>query len=393
MAKIGIRLANGEFYPILDEDSTSRKALIVTTVKDNQPSVQIDVYRGEKSTPGAENTYVGSLVVENIKPQPKGVPDIRMEFGLDEEGNLTAYARDEVSGEHQTLTVSLKALDQEEIYDIPDFDLSEDKMEEDAAFNPDEFPDTNAFDTEITEIDMELDSDSGQAASSASTPFTMDFPDEHEDMLSIDNDVLSFEDINPPEQLVKPEPEVEKNTSTTIRKEVRTMQTKTEKTTQSAESKTFESSGKKGMPIWLKILIAVGILLVVLALAFLVFKLTSDKVTIPPTPAMVETPKPVEPAVTAPAPAPTPTPAPAPVVTVAPTPEVAPAPAPVKKVKPTPAPRKPGVWYKIKWGDTLWDLSIAYYRTPWKYGKIYRANKIIKHPDKIISTTWIYIPK
>ncbi len=390
MAKIGIRLADGEFYPILDEDSTSRKALIVTTVKDNQPSVQIDVYRGEESSPAGENTYVGSLVVENIDPQPKGVPDIRMELGLDEEGNLTAYARDEVSGEHQTLTVSLKALDQEEIYDIPDFDLNEETVDSDEAFNPDEFPDTNAFDSEITEIDTGLDFDSSTASSPADEPFSMDFPEEPKEMLTMDTDALSFEDLNPPEELVKQDRLEEKNTSTTIRKESRTVHEKSAKTVNAAKTPRVKNIGdddKKGMPLWLKILIAAGVLLLIAALAFLVFKLTSDKVPVPPTPAMVEAPKPAAPVVT------TPAPAPAPVVAAAPTPVPAPAPAPVKKIKPTPEPRKPGVWYKIKWGDTLWDLSIAYYRTPWKYGKIYRANKIIRHPDKIISTTWIYIPK
>ncbi|HQG41074.1 MAG TPA: LysM peptidoglycan-binding domain-containing protein, partial [Spirochaetales bacterium] len=65
-----------------------------------------------------------------------------------------------------------------------------------------------------------------------------------------------------------------------------------------------------------------------------------------------------------------------------------------KPPKPAPGSKTPGVWYKIRWGDTLWDLSIAFYRTPWKYMKIYNANrKLIKHPDKIISGTWIYVPK
>ncbi|HPB67042.1 MAG TPA: LysM peptidoglycan-binding domain-containing protein, partial [Spirochaetales bacterium] len=60
---------------------------------------------------------------------------------------------------------------------------------------------------------------------------------------------------------------------------------------------------------------------------------------------------------------------------------------------PTPAApaKKEGTWHKIKWGDTLWDISIAYYRTPWLYMTIAKANKI-KNPDLIISGTWIYIP-
>jgi len=72
-----------------------------------------------------------------------------------------------------------------------------------------------------------------------------------------------------------------------------------------------------------------------------------------------------------------------------------PAPAKVETVKPAPAKpapaKKTGTWYKIRWGDTLWDISIAYYRTPWLYKTVAKANKI-RNPDRIISGTWIYIP-
>ena len=47
--------------------------------------------------------------------------------------------------------------------------------------------------------------------------------------------------------------------------------------------------------------------------------------------------------------------------------------------------------YKIKWGDTLWDISNTYYRSPWKYKKIASFNKI-SNPDYIISGTTITIP-
>ncbi|MBU0927069.1 MAG: LysM peptidoglycan-binding domain-containing protein, partial [Spirochaetes bacterium] len=113
-------------------------------------------------------------------------------------------------------------------------------------------------------------------------------------------------------------------------------------------------------------------------------------------------------AVSTPAPAPAPAATPAPAAAPAQTPPVAvqaaPAPEPAKAApqatakpatqapaaKPAPA-KKEGTWYKIRWGDTLWDLSIAYYRTPWLYRTIAKANKI-KNPDLIISGTWIFIP-
>ncbi len=70
---IGIRLANNTFFPVLDEDKqgradgrTARKRLILTTVKNDQETVQIDLYRGE-SKEIDKDTYLASLTVENIR--------------------------------------------------------------------------------------------------------------------------------------------------------------------------------------------------------------------------------------------------------------------------------------------------------------------------------------
>lgn len=72
-------------------------------------------------------------------------------------------------------------------------------------------------------------------------------------------------------------------------------------------------------------------------------------------------------------------------VVVAPEPEVVvPAPAPKKE-------KKADVKYRIRWGDTLWDIADAYYKNPWRYPKIAKYNKI-KNPDLIISGTDILIP-
>ena len=49
------------------------------------------------------------------------------------------------------------------------------------------------------------------------------------------------------------------------------------------------------------------------------------------------------------------------------------------------------VWYVIKRGDTLWDISATYYRNPWLYPEIARANSI-KNPDLIFAGTKIVIP-
>jgi nucleoid-associated protein YgaU len=55
-------------------------------------------------------------------------------------------------------------------------------------------------------------------------------------------------------------------------------------------------------------------------------------------------------------------------------------------------PARPGVWYKIKRGDTLWDISGTYYRNPWLFPKIARENRIM-NPDIIFADQKIFIPE
>ena len=50
-----------------------------------------------------------------------------------------------------------------------------------------------------------------------------------------------------------------------------------------------------------------------------------------------------------------------------------------------------GVSYKLRWGDTLWDVSQAFYRTPWRYKYLANYNGI-RNPDRIIAGRTIKIP-
>ena len=127
-SNIGIKIANGEFYSIAEENSEVKKRLILTTVHDNQQSAQIDLYRSFTCTM-ADAFYIGSLVLENIKPQPKGEASIELILASARNGNITADAIDmdaSMRGERQTLNVSLKSLDEDNReYDIPDFELDD----------------------------------------------------------------------------------------------------------------------------------------------------------------------------------------------------------------------------------------------------------------------------
>ena len=110
---IGIKIANGDFYPILEENSPKRRRLVLTTAHDNQESVQIDLYRSLAKTM-LDAQYIGSLTVENIQPSAGGDPSIEMVISCDEEGNVSADAYDldlSAGSEHYTLNVSLRTMD------------------------------------------------------------------------------------------------------------------------------------------------------------------------------------------------------------------------------------------------------------------------------------------
>jgi hypothetical protein len=125
-SSIGIKIANGEFYPIMEENSSVKKRLILTTVYDNQPSVQIDLYRSMVKSM-ADAQYIGSLVVEKIKQRAKGEPSIEMVISSNAQGDIAAEAVDldtSAGGEHCSLSVSIKALDEMARGEaLPDFEL------------------------------------------------------------------------------------------------------------------------------------------------------------------------------------------------------------------------------------------------------------------------------
>ncbi len=81
-------------------------------------------------------------------------------------------------------------------------------------------------------------------------------------------------------------------------------------------------------------------------------------------------------------------------IVIAPEPEKVvpvPPPAPKEEKKHEKSKRTSDVKYHIKWGDTLWDISESYYKTPWKYQKIANYNGI-KNPDFIVSGKDILLP-
>lgn len=122
--QIGIKLADGKFYPVFEENFKGKKKLTLTTVRDNQQNVQIDLYRGHGDTL-FEDAYIGSLVIENIETAAKGEPEIELLVGIDKDGNLKATADDYKTGEKQSLSVSLESVEDKDMYTIPEFEINQ----------------------------------------------------------------------------------------------------------------------------------------------------------------------------------------------------------------------------------------------------------------------------
>lgn len=106
MKTIGIKLADGTFYPVLEEGEPKKRMLDLTTAKDNQTKVQIDLYRSETgSMDDAE--YVDTLEVTKMVPHPNGEPELHLSLGLDENNNLTAEVVDPETGKKSETEVNL----------------------------------------------------------------------------------------------------------------------------------------------------------------------------------------------------------------------------------------------------------------------------------------------
>jgi hypothetical protein len=106
---IGIKLADGEFYPILEEGVTATVGMDITTARDNQESVHVDLYRSENDTIGNAE-FIDTLKID-VKPRPNGEPSLHLEIALDEHNVLSAKLADPESGEKTDTSVSLDMLD------------------------------------------------------------------------------------------------------------------------------------------------------------------------------------------------------------------------------------------------------------------------------------------
>ena len=379
-AKIGIKLADGTFFPIMDDDFSASETLELTTVRNDQRSVQINLFRKEHET--AEPAYIGSLIVEDIHERTAGDPTIELRLSLDEQKNLSAEAVYKDSGSHQALRVSLENLSDQSLGNL-DFDLNAETGEADIDLTAGQPIDTDTLD----------DQHSFSVASFYTDDEPADEPEKKRSfpiwllvlliLLGVAALVLGIllltkknlaEDDQPitvqpsqafvvPSEPVKQEPVPElQKTAPALPAESRAVEPPTPAPEQPADVPSEPQQNESADP-----------------------GTTSDSVA--------KNTQPQEPA----------SDAAASMSNNADMQKTAgetatqgaqkaqTAEAPQTASAATAAALGQAVTYKLRWGDTLWDIAETYYRNPWLYTKIAEHNKL-KNPDWVMSGTTIEIP-
>ena len=449
MKTIGIKLADGSFYPVLEDNTPSEKKLELTTAHNNQTKVMVDLYRSATcSMDDAE--YVDSLQIENLVARPNGEADIKFTISLDEDNQLSAKIVDSETGNESNTTITLVSRTLEERLVTDEYGINDSNSNKAGAvaagavaaggllaaaaamrekvkdeIEVEEEPVVENVDDGVPFGDETLveeaaveESVSNEEISADETIIDETFADEAlaDDTITEDNSGLPDMDFDIPDDTTETEtPEMPDdffNTDALDNTEERqeTMKDPTfdsvspaagglnfdglydEETERGtpAENGADEVKKKTKVPVIICIICAIICIIATLLILFIIPSkynlITKKHAKEAGTTVTIEEP--------APEAEPVPEPEPEPVVPEAKedeiiiiekAEEVVPAQPPVAEEKPK------NITYKIKWGDTLWDIADTYYKNPWKYKYIARYNGI-KNPDYIISGTKIVIP-
>ena len=510
MKTIGIKLADGSFYPVLEDNTPSEKNLELTTAHNNQTKIMVDLYRSAScSMEDAE--YVDSLQIENLVARPNGEPNISFTISIDEDNKLSAKIIDEETGNESNTTITLVSRTLEERLVTDEYDINDSKEEkktsaagaalagvaaggllatamalrnksevtEDIAVDvpneiteditdetavdipeeaaeepvnqneadetvvqenselpdmdfdiPDEAPDKNADETLVQDNselpDMDFDIPDEEPAESADETLVqdnselpdMDFdiPDEepaespeenssNNEFSDMDFDIPdNFSDDTTEEQPQMPDNFFDMEDTNTAMNTSDLDDTPApaglnfdglydEETERGVPAENSDEDVKKKTktPVIICIICAIICIIATVLILFIIpskYNLLTKKSTKEACETVA-----VEEAAAEPEPVPEVEPEPEPipeakedeVIIIEKAEEVVPQQPPVAEEKPK------NITYKIKWGDTLWDIADTYYKNPWRYKYIARYNGI-RNPDYIISGTLITIP-
>jgi molecular chaperone DnaK len=104
---LGIETKGGVFTKLIERNTTipTRKGETFTTADDNQNSVEIKVYQGEREI-ASYNKLIGNFQLVGIPPAPRGVPQIEVAFDIDANGIVNVGAKDLGTGKEQRITIT-----------------------------------------------------------------------------------------------------------------------------------------------------------------------------------------------------------------------------------------------------------------------------------------------